>query len=222
VEWRDISLARSGPRGYAPSSLPLNETLTANVKRLGKGRMPAIVWIRDRRNRQADALLTENFTDEKLCVALERFLCLRADVKTIPDRRLQEKLRKKAPILVFFDPAGKPVTSLSGRRANSQSAVCSLVGKLWNRSFKLSMKSYVKKKDDILDRLAIVERKKSALLAKLARAEGNPAKLASLKVKIKELEDLMIKVVDDDQKLKDTLELRKVYQKLLPPEAEAG
>lgn len=221
MEWRDISLARSGPRGYAPASLPLNEALTESVKRLGKGKMPAIVWIRDRRNPQANALLTEHFTDEKLCVALERFLCLRADVRTIPDRRLQGKLRKKAPILVFFDPAGNPVTSLTGRRAGSQAAVCSLVGKLWNRSFTLSMKSYVKRKDDILDRLAIVERKKSALLAKLERAEGNPAKTASLGAKITEIEDLMKRVVDDDQKLKDLLQLRAAYRKLLPPEDEA-
>jgi hypothetical protein len=212
VKWQDVELANPAPYGYAPSSGPIGETLTSLVKRLGEGRRPALVYLRNGKNGPGKAAIEENFRDEKVCIALERFLCLRADLKSLPDGKQREKLRQKTPALFFFDPAGKPVFALSGRRAASPAALSSLVKKLWKASFTLSLRSYTKQKDDILDRLTRIDRMRESVQASASRAEGKTAKVANLNRDIEELEGLMLAVRRDDGKLAKSVRLREKYR----------
>jgi hypothetical protein len=204
-----VELATPATDDYAPLNRPVEEILTELVKKMGEGRKPALVYLFDGRKKDVNFLVEETYRDEKICIALEHFLCLKADLGSVTDRRQREKLMDQAPILMFFAPDGRSLQAITGRRAASRKTLSQQVGKLWTRTFTISLRNYLRRKDGILDRRESLERKREILLLRAERARDKPAKLAPLERDIAAVEKLLREVRADEEKLNETVKLRK-------------
>lgn len=149
-------------------------------KHLGEHK-PIVIYICDEEDEKAErALESKIFSNEKIGVAMKRFTCLKGSIQSIPDERLALKIARQIPVFYFYDPAGKPIKQLKGKRAMSTSAFSAMVGKLFDLSFDMKLKVYTKRMGQILDEMDKVESAKMRLQDKMERAAGKTGKLAQL------------------------------------------
>jgi hypothetical protein len=214
VEWERLRLAAATPGGYADTSKPVEELIQAAVDARAKERKPCVVWLcdaeDDRKNEQLEKKL---FFDEKIGLAMKRFICLRADIQAIPNDREAEKLYRKAPLFYFFDPAGKQFgRTLYGKRAASRSGFCRQLEKLWDLSFEMKLKVYSKQMGKILDELDKLEGEKNRLTGKMDRAADNPRKLEQLKKEEEALKAEEDEITAKEKEILDAVTLREEFR----------
>ncbi len=118
---------------------------------------------------------------------MKRFVCLKGSIQSIPDERLATKIARQTPVFYFYDPAGKGLKQLKGKRATSTSAFSACVAKLWDASYVMRLKTYTKKMGQVLDQIDKVEAAKQRLSDKMDRAADKPAKLKQLQKEEKAL-----------------------------------
>jgi len=151
------------------------------VKEHVGGHKPIVIYICDEEDEKAErALDSKIFCNEKIGLALKRFTCLKGSIQSIPDERLALKIARQTPLFYFYDPAGKPMKVLKGKRATSTSAYSAQVGKVWNTSFVMKLKVYTKKMSQVLDEICKIDAAKARLTDKMDRAADKPGKLAQL------------------------------------------
>jgi hypothetical protein len=203
VEWTPLRLSETTPDGYADSSKPVDELIQNYVKKLDD-KLPVVVWICDIEDEKSNnKILGRVLCDEKVGLAMKRFVCLKAEIQSIPDERQADKLARKCPIFQFYDPAGNLFADLQGRRATSKGGFCSRVEKLWDVSFSVRLKEYVRDMSKILDKIDKIEGEKQRLERKLARAADNKRKYDALQ---KEREELLAKEAEIAEEEQETLE----------------
>ncbi len=134
-------------------------------------------------------------------MALKRFVCLKGSIQSIPDERLADKIARQTPLFYFYDPAGKPMKLLKGKRATSTSAFSACVAKLWDVSYVMRLKTYTKKMGQILDQIDKVEAAKKRLSDKMDRAANKPGKLRQLQKEEKALAAQEKKVQEQEEEL---------------------
>lgn len=156
-----------------------------------------MIFICDEEDEKAErALESKIFSNEKIGVAMKRFTCLKGSIQSIPDERLALKIARQTPVFYFYDPAGKPMKVLKGKRATSTSAFSAQVSKLWDSSYKMKLKAYCKRMGQILDLLDKHASETDRLQDKMDRAADKPGKLAQLR---KEKDEL----AKDEQKIQE-------------------
>jgi len=201
VDWKELRLAQSVAEGYGETARPIDKLLE-DVIRSRKDVLPTVVWIYDLENDKLNrSLETKVFQDLKVGIALKRFTCLKGNIETIPDEKLADQLRKRAPVFYFFDPAGKLYATLQGKKGTSRSRFYKTVEKLWSASFNVRLRDFNKKMTKILDRIDKVEKEKDLLEAKMKRAEGKPGKLRGLARQQDKLKAREEEVLEDERKL---------------------
>ena len=214
VRWETLRLSETTSDGYVDSGKPLDDLILQAVKRRAGENKPVVVWIYDPENDKVNqGLESKVFYDEKVGLALKQFVCLKGDVETIPDERLMKKTRRKTPIFYFFDPAGKPFDTLTGKRATSRSGFTSRLEKLWELSYDMKLRVYAKKMSSLLDRMDKLAEKRKQLESKMARAASSPSKYAGLQKQEEKLKKAEAKLLDEEQKIFDACKLRPEYQK---------
>jgi hypothetical protein len=219
VKWKTLRLAEATEGGYAETTVPIDELIADAVKRHLGERKPIVVYICDEEDEKtAKALDSKVFCDEKVGLALKRFVCLKGAIQTIPDDRMMAQMAKKTPIFHFYDPAGNHFNTLSGRKATSKSGFSSRVGKLWDLSFTMRLKDYTKRMGKVLDRIDKLEAEKERLSAKMERAADNPGKLKGLQREEEALTKLEEELQKDEQEILETCALKKEF---LPGEESA-
>lgn len=167
--------------GYADSARPLDDIFDEAVKKNLGEHKPLVIYICDEDDEKAErALDGKIFSNEKIGIAMKRFTCLKGSIQSIPDERLAQKIGRQTPVFYFFDPAGKPMKELKGKRAMSTSAFTAQVSKLWDDSYVMSIKEYAKKMAVVLTEIDKVEREKAQLTDQMDRAADKPAKLRQL------------------------------------------
>jgi hypothetical protein len=188
--------------GYADTARPLDELLAKAVKdNLGE-HTPIVIFICDEEDEKVDkALESKIFCNEKIGVAMKRFVCLKGSIQSIPDERLANKIAKQTPLFHFYDPAGKPMKVLKGKRATSTSAFSAMVSKLWDKSYVMKLKAYVKAMGRVLDAIDKLESAKERLSDKMDRAADKPAKLKQLQKEEKALAAQEQKVQEMEEEL---------------------
>jgi hypothetical protein len=214
VEWKALRLAESTP-GYADSARPFDELIQSAVKARAEARQPIVIWICDVEDDKGNINLEKKiFNDEKVGLAMKRFICLKAELQSLPDEREAEKLMRKAPLFYFYDPAGEEFgKTLFGKRAASRSGFCSQLEKLWDHSFSTKLKDYHKLMSKLLDELDKLESEKSRLTSKMDRAADNPPKLAKLKKEEEELKAEEAKLEKEEQEILASVELNTQFRK---------
>jgi hypothetical protein len=211
VDWRELRLAQSVAEGYGEAAPEIDE-LVRDAVASRPDRLPTVVWIYDVEDEKENRLLeTRVFQDLKVGVALKRFACLKGNIATIPDEAVAERLRRRSPIFLFYDPAGEPFARLEGKRATSRSGFYRVVEKLWRTSFELKLRSFTGRMTKILDRIDRLEKEKQLLAAKKSRAEGNPRKLRGIVREEDELEEEERAVLEDEEELLADCRLRKEF-----------
>lgn len=184
------------------------------MKRRAQEKKPVVVWIYDSEDEKTNANLESKvFYDEKVGLALKQFVCLKGDVESIPDEKLMKKTRRKAPMIYFFDPAGKPFDTLTGKRATSRSGFTSRLEKLWDLSYDMKLRVYAKKMSALLDQMDKLEEKKRQIESKMARAAANPGKFSALKKQEEKLKAEEAKLLDAEQKILEACKLRPEFDK---------
>jgi hypothetical protein len=179
-----------------------------------------VVWIRDELDKKSFDAVDACFSMERICLPLRRFHCLRAATSSVPDSRLERDLLKRAPILYFYDPSGRLVGTLEGKRGCSASAIERRVKRLWDLSFTVRIRDYLKRMDDILDRTAALERSRAGLARKKELARDRPRKLAALEKQEEQLELTAKRIAADEKKIMDACRLRKQFRKLQKTEKD--
>jgi hypothetical protein len=211
VVWETLRFTATTPDGYADTSMrPIEDLVQAAVDARSKEHKPVVVWICDAEDdRGNDQLEKKIFYDEKVGLAMKRFICLRGDIQALPNEQEAEKLYRQAPLFYFFDPAGKEFTKpLYGKRASSRSGFCKVLEKLWDKSFELSLKDYSKQMSDILDELDKLEGQKTRLTDQIDRAADNPRKLAQLKKEEEELQAAEAEINAKEKQIVDGVAVR--------------
>jgi hypothetical protein len=151
------------------------------VKKNQSEHRPLVIYICDEEDeKSALALDSKIFSNEKIGIAMKRFTCLKGSIQSIPDERVALKLAKQTPIFYFYDPAGKPMKELKGKRAMSTSAFTAQVSQLWDDSFVMDIKEYSKRMAVVLSEIDDLEGKKAQLTDQMDRAADKPAKLRQL------------------------------------------
>jgi hypothetical protein len=214
VEWKALRLAASTP-GYADSAKPVDELIQAAVKARSEARQPIVIWICDAEDDKGNINLEKKiFNDEKVGLAMKRFICLKGEIQTLPDEREAALLARKAPLFYFFDPAGEQFgKTLYGKRASSRSGFCSELEKLWDFSFSTKLKVYHKEMSKLLDRLDKLESEKTRLTSQMDRAADNPPKLAKLKKEEEELKAEEEKLEKEEQEILASVKLSPEFAK---------
>ncbi len=220
VDWEELLLSQTVADGYGVASRPIDQLLR-DVVASRKENLPAVIWIYDLADEKKNsALETKIFTDLKVGIALKRFACLKGNIDTIPNEKLANDLRKRAPVFYFYDPAGKSFTQLMGKKAASRSRFYGVVEKLWAASFQVKLRDFSGKMTKILDRIDKVEKEKALLAAKKSRAEGKPGKLRTIARDEEKLKKEEEKVLEDEQKLLADCRLRDEYASGAPETAQ--
>ncbi|MEN8151373.1 MAG: hypothetical protein ABFS86_16270 [Planctomycetota bacterium] len=223
VKWKDLRLAaRTGGAGYEESEVAAEDLVKKLAARAtGAEVRPIVVWFyRPDQAKENDKLEASVFQNETVGLAFKRFYTYRVNVDTI-DREELVKRYGKTPSFRFFDPAGEPVATLTGRRVSSLKGFTRCVEKAWGLSYDLNLKSYVKEMTKILDRLDKVGQKKTAIerdRARLAK-KPNPRKQRSLEADEAKLAKEEARITEDEGKLLDKVQLKEKFQKK-PPSAE--
>jgi hypothetical protein len=218
VEWQELRLAQEVTGGYADQARPLEDLLRDAVAARAKEALPIVIWIYDLEDEKTNqSIETKIFCDEKVGLALKRFICLKGNLEGIPDRELVKDLRRRAPVFYLYDPAGKPFDTLEGKSATSRSRFYGLVEKLWGASFDVRLRDFAKQMGDILDRVDKLETQKQLLAAKKARAADNPRKLAALKDDEEELAKEEKAILDDEAAILASCKRKAEFES--PPEA---
>jgi hypothetical protein len=185
----------------------------AAAEKAAEGKRPVLVWICDEEDAKTnDSLQNTVFADEKVGLALKRFACFKAVIQSMPDAKAAEKMRPQTPIFHFYDPTGKEVDTLSGKRATSKSGFAGRVEKVWDLSYEMPLKVFAKQMGGILDRLDQVAGEKQRLEDQMARAAENPGKLAGLKKDQEALTAQEKAVEADQQKLIDSIVVRAAFR----------
>jgi uncharacterized protein YdcH (DUF465 family) len=209
VEWQTLRLAAATGSGYADSAGPVDDILRDAVAKAAGGVKPVVVFICDDEDSKTNDSLEANvFSDEKVALAMKRFVCLKATIQSIPDEKVAEKLRRQTPIFRYFDPAGKALEELSGKRAASRSAFSARVEALWKLSFEKVLKEYVSEMSDLLDRMDRLATEKQRIEDQITRAEGNPQKVAALQKEAESLKTDENTIKQDEEKLLGSVTVR--------------
>jgi cell shape-determining protein MreC len=125
---------------------------------------------------------------------------------------MAEKIRKQTPIFRYFDPAGKPLEELSGKRATSKSAFGARVEALWKISFEKVLKEYVREMNDLLDRMDRLATEKQRIEDQITRADGNPQKVAALQKEAERLKTDENTIKQDEEKLLGSVTVRPEFK----------
>ena len=209
IEWKSLRLAQSTGDGYADTSAPLDKLIGEAVKRQAGGSKPAVIWVFDAEDdRKNEQLEKKVFADNKIGLALKRFLCLKAEIQSIPDDKLLRETARKCPMFIFYDPAGEEFGRLAGKKAGSKSGVSSQIEKLWDLSFEVRLKDYSKQMGKLLDELDKIERDKERLTKKMTSAAGKPGKLKGLQKEEEKLKAEEAKLLEKEQELIAACKLR--------------
>lgn len=202
TEWRDFRLAGRPEAGYAPGASRLEDLVREAVRRNAKPASPTLVWIYDRYDDKANNLLESKiWRDERVGLALKRFVCLRGDAQDLPVGTMRNEVKRRLPVLFLFSPGGKPFCVLEGKRAMSRSTFYSRLEKLWGDSFTMTLRTYTKAMFKILDRLDGIGARMEVLWGKAEKAADKPAKLAAVKRAMAELEKEEKKVLEDEERI---------------------
>jgi hypothetical protein len=133
---------------------------------------------------------------------------VKALIQSMPDAKEAEKLKKQTPLFRFYDPAGKPLDDLSGKRASSKSAFSGRIEKLWNMSFEMALKDYAGQMSEILARMDKVATEQQRVTDQLTRAEGNAQKVAALQKEAEALKTEENTINQDEQKILASVKVR--------------
>lgn len=211
IAWREFALAVPAEPGYAETAAPLAEMIGRAVEQ-AVGKAPALVFIVDERQADRVAAVEQALSSQDLAVALERFVCLKASVDSIPDEQLREDVRRRAPLVYTFDSAGTGVSLVAGRRAGSRSALFAGVQKAFQLSYTLSLRDYTRAALKIRDRIEEIQAERQRIFVKMGSA--SEAKRAALQRDLDRLDAVREKVREEEQALAEACALR------LPPEVE--
>lgn len=203
VDWKTLRLAEFTSEGYAETSRPVDDLVNDAVKKeLGTTKKPVLVWIYDVEDDRTNSNIESSvFGDEKVALAMKQFVCLKAEIQSMPDSREAEKLVRTAPIFHFFDPSGARIDTLNGKRATSRSGVTARIEKLWDLSYEVRLREYSRDMARVLDQMERIDGDKARLLDQMDRAADNPRKLASLKREEEDLKKEEENVLAEERKI---------------------
>lgn len=222
VKWNDLRLAaRTNGSGYDANEVPAEDIVKQlAAKAAGPDIRPTVIWFYRPDDAETNDKLDANiFTNETVGLAFKRFHTWRVNVDAIGRDELAKKY-DQTPSFSFFDPAGEPLGTMSGRRVTSLSAFTRVVEQVWAASYSLSLKAYVKEMGGILDRLDRVGRQKAAIEADRERLSKKPnaRKLKALEVEEAQLAKERKLIDDDEQKVVAKVVLKEEFQKQKPDE----
>lgn len=189
--------------------------IKAAVEARAEAKQPIVIWICDAEDDKGNVNLEKKiFNDEKVGLAMKRFICLKGELQTLPDEREAAKLARKTPLFYFYDPAGEQFGKpLYGKRASSRSGFCSQLEKLWDHSFSTKLKVYHKSMSKLLDKLDKLESEKMRLTSKMDRAADNPSKLAKLQKEEEALKAEEEKLEKEEQDILASVKLSSQFEK---------
>ena len=219
ISWNELRLSQR-VEGYGDAARPIQDLVKAALASR-KEVLPAIVWIYDLEDEKSEkSLEAKVFGDQKVALALKRFVCLKGNLETIPDGKLVRDLRRRGPVFFFYDPARNLFGTLQGKKALSKSRFYGVVQKLWGESFEMKINTFTKTMGSILDGIDRVETKKQALAAKEARAAGNSLKLAKIRRDKAKIEKEEKEVLEDEEQLLSDCKVKERYIKGEPETAK--
>jgi hypothetical protein len=160
------------------------------------------------------------FQNEPVGIALRMFRTYRVNVAEIRDETIRKEY-EDTPAFHFFDPAGKPLFELSGRKVDSLSKFDSALDKVWRVSFKTRRDAYARGMKNVLDELDKLSGQQTIYDQDVARnaERPSPRKTRALEKDKAELEELAAEIEQMEKDLKDTVELREEY---LPEDDEVA
>jgi hypothetical protein len=180
---------------------------------------PSIVWFQDisddKTIKKIDGAIMGN---ESVGIALKRFNCFRVNVMDLPEGEMKKQYLRETPAFYFFDPAGKPVKKVCGKRATSLSSVNKLISYTWDKSFTKRLKVFGKEYKSILDRLDKYDVKRQSVERDRKKLDERPNPSVERKVKAEEeaLAELRKVIEADEKEIIATCQLKPEY---LPEEA---
>lgn len=216
MKWKDLRLAaRTGGSGYDETEVAAEDIIKKLAKSAsGAAVRPTVIWFyRPEDIEENDKLEANLFENETVGLAFKRFHTYRVNVETI-DRDELAKKYAKTPAFRFFDPAGEPAGTLSGRRVSSLSGFTRFVEKVWAESYDLQLKAYVKEMTKILDRLDKVGQKKTAIERDRARLvkKPNARKQRALEAEEAQLAKEEARITEDEKKVVEKVRLKEQFR----------
>jgi hypothetical protein len=208
VDWTDFKLALPGEAGYGDTAAPLEDLVGRAAKRAA-GRAPALVLIVDEFDTRRNDAVEKCFRDEKLAIALGRFVCLRATIQSIPDDEMRAEVRRRTPLVYTFDPAGGQVALLQGKRTGSRSTIASVVQKAFRLSYAISLKKYTRLTLNLLERRDRIAVERLRITGKLANAKGR--RKAALERELERLESATKDLLEKEKELHQQCSLRSEF-----------
>jgi hypothetical protein len=174
---------------------------------------PALVWIYDPSQVDENASCEANlFQNEQVGLAMKKFRTFRLNLVSVRDEHV--KAEHSTPSFLFFDPAGKQLGRLEGKKVDSLSAFTTHMEGAWNKSFETALRAYTRSMTKILDRLDRVEAQKTILTQQKARLEEKPnaRKAHEVEQGEKALADELAKVEEDEKEVLGSIVLRTEYR----------
>jgi hypothetical protein len=213
VKWDELRLTKATGEGYADAATSVG-TAVADVIKGRKELAPLVVWVFDAEDLKANrALETKVFCDEKVGLALQRLVCLKVDVRTLPGGKMADDLKSRTPLFLFYNPAGKVYSELEGVKATARTGFYGQVTKLWGASFDLKLTDYSRKMTAILRRIDKNEKARTTLEAKKALAGGNAAKMKAVTRGMAKVDAEEQKILVDEQNLIGSCKVKPEFTK---------
>jgi len=217
VKWQELRLAaRTAGSGYDADEVPAEDIVKKlAAKASGADIRPTVIWFyRPDEVDTNDKLEANLFQNETVGLAFKRFHTWKVNVDTIGRDEIAKKYGR-TPSFRFFDPAGEPIATMSGRRVTSLSAFTRYVEKAWGKSYAYGLKAYVKDMTKILDRLDKIGQKKASIERDRARLAKKPnaRKLKALDVQAENLAKEEATIGEDEKKIIAKVELREEFQR---------
>ena len=180
VEWTDLILAETAAE-YGETALSVEDC----IEKLGKAgelaERPTIVFlVGDIEGRKELRVQNQVFGSLNVWIALSRFNCLRAETDKMPLCALKKRYEKLGLAIFLFDPAGKLVREIKGKRVRSKSHVGSSIEKTWDTSFTMKLGVYGKKLKELFGRRAKIQGKQRRFTSKLELSEKDQKALELL------------------------------------------
>ncbi len=208
VDWKDLNLTQKVAEGYGAAARPLPDVIQ-DVVAARKDKLPVLVWFcRPDQSKQNTLIEEKVFGDEKIAIAMKKFVCLQGNVSNVPAGKLKTALTKSTPALYLYDPAGKSFQELTGSTAASSKKVYAAVKALWEKSFKTKLRDFTRKITGILDKLEKIEAKLITVEIKRSRARGSKSRLKACDREEAKLEKEEKKLNEDEAKLLADVKLK--------------
>lgn len=207
----DLRLAaKTAGSGYDADEIPVEDLVKKLALRKNEETRPFVIWFyRPDEVETNDKLEANIFQNETIGLAFKRFHAYRVNVDTIGRDEIRKKY-DRTPSFRFFNPAGKQVGKMEGRRVTSLSAFTRIVEKNWSATYSISLKAYVKDMCRILDRLDKVGALKKSIEADRARLakKPNPRKQRKVEKDEERVQKEEAKIAEDEKKVVAKVKLK--------------